>query len=149
MDWVFLNKEKKEALAALRLQQDNEGAQIINNHFQFIIQHILGWCYFFLSTSHIQSDVAFLNHQISLLLQIILHANHNTEPPASNNAYIIYRFPGCFWLSRLYAEAQEAKLSYVPDGCSFFFGLGNKSLTNFCCLSLHFLRSLQRLKFLF
>lgn len=96
------------------------------------------------SASHIQSNVAFLNHQVLLLLQIILNANHNVEPPASNNSYIIYRFPGCFQLSRLQAEAEKAKLNYVPDWWSFFFGLGNKSLGNFCCLSLNFLRSLKK-----
>lgn len=92
------------------------------------------------SASHIESDVAFLNHQILLLLQIILNANHNMEPSASNNAYIIDRFPGCFQLSRLQAEAEEAKLIYMADWWSFFFGLGNKSLGNFCCLPLKLLK---------
>lgn len=60
---------------ALGLQQDNESAQIINDNFQFIIQHIGGCSYSFPSTTpHPASDL--------LLLQITLNGNHNvnTQP---------------------------------------------------------------------
>lgn len=70
------------------------------------------------------------------------------EPSASNNAYIIYRFPGCFQLSRLQAEAEEAKLNYMPDWWSFFFGLGNKLQGDFLSPKL-VKKSKKRVKLLF